>query len=139
MIRLAILFCFLPTFAHGGTAPEADLTTPIPICEEMAQALDLPEEAFAGLHPDAFAQFQAMVADLCQPPDDARSWAILRAWGEGPDVPPAPVPLPSPITALALGLAGLGLVKGTRRCPTKERRLATENGTSGRLTASRRL
>lgn len=94
MIRSALALASIAAPTLAGTAPEADLTAPIPLREEIELALDLPTGAFDGLHPDAFAQFQAMVADLCRPPHDARSWAILRAWAAGPDVPPAPVPLP---------------------------------------------
>lgn len=42
-------------------------------------------------------------------PDDARSWAILRGWMAGPDVPvqTAPVPLPSPGLMMIAALGGL--------------------------------
>jgi hypothetical protein len=109
MIRAALALASVAALVFAGTAPEADLSAPIPLCEEIELALDLPTDAFDGLHPDAFAQFKAMVADLCRPPDDARSWAILRAWADGPDVPPAPVPLPQTGWMLMAALAALAL------------------------------
>lgn len=108
---LAILLLVTP--AHAGTSPSADLGEPSPLCVEMEAALELPPLAFADLHPDAFAQFRGMVLELCGTPDDARSWAILRAWADGPDavVEATPVPLPPTITALLLGWAGLGIIR----------------------------
>jgi hypothetical protein len=106
----ALALLLLATPAHAGTAP-ADLTAPIPICQDIDAALALTPAAFTGLHPDAFAQFRQMLDDLCTDPvaawrdkglDDAD---LLAAVFNGQRVP-APVPLP-PAGLMYLAACGL--------------------------------
>jgi hypothetical protein len=117
-MRLALILAMLPFAAHAGTAPEADLSAPIPLCQDIDAALALTPASFEGLHPDAFAQFRQMLDDLCADPvaawrdkglDDAD---LLAAVFNGQRVP-APVPLPPSLLLLTAAIAALAL-KGKR-------------------------
>jgi hypothetical protein len=118
MTRALIWLLLMATPAHAGTAP-ADLSEPIPLCQDIDAALALTPASFTGLHPDAFAQFRQMLDDLCADPvaawrdkglDDAD---LLAAVFNGTRIPdPAPVPLPWAGLALVAGLWMLRRIKG---------------------------
>ena len=91
-----------------------DLAAPVPLCAEIDAALALEPADFAGLHPDAFAQFRRLLADLCGQRPALPDAVLLARVFNGHQVPPGPVPLPGPGALLALALAGLAVVKGMR-------------------------
>jgi hypothetical protein len=113
MMRLAVILGLAAAPALAGDAG-GDLTAPVPLCTEIDAALAQEPADFAGLHPDAFAQFRAMLADLCRPrpalPDDV----LLARVFNGHRVPPAQVPAPGPGGLLAAALAALAVVKAVR-------------------------
>lgn len=113
MMRLAVILALAGGTALAGAEP-VDLSAPVPICAEIDAALALRPADFAGLHPDAFAQFRHMLADLCGPRPALPDAVLLARAFNGHQVPPAPVPLPGPGWLLAPALAGLAVVRMAR-------------------------
>lgn len=98
-----------------------DLTEKIPLCEEIADAMPMAADEFAkahpgvDLHPDAFAQYQQFVQDLCGQKTVGMGMTdqeLLALVFNGHQIPPAPVFLPEPGLLLALAI---GMLLAARR------------------------